>query len=134
MKKKWDIKAINKLKNKGLKITGDEGYIPSEPIGIVYIKSVLDRLKLLYVVEYKFHEYRKWRFDLYLIAFKIAIEYEGVFSEKSRHTTLDGYTKDCNKYNAAASMGIFVFRYTAKNYRNFEKDIKKRLTYYNINL
>ena len=48
MRNKWDIKAVNKLKKKGLKVTGDEGYVPSEPIGLVYIKSVLDNYSLLY--------------------------------------------------------------------------------------
>jgi len=126
MRNKWDIKAVNKLKKKGLKVTGDEGYVPSEPIGLVYIKSVLDNYSLLYKTEYIFHDTRKWRLDLFLPDYNIGIEYEGVFSEKSRHTTYDGYTEDCNKYNAAASMGITVFRYTAKNYKNITVDLTKK--------
>ncbi len=126
MRNKWDIKAVNKLKKKGLKVTGDEGYVPSEPIGLVYIKSVLDNYSLLYKTEYIFHDTRKWRLDLFLPDYNIGIEYEGVFSEKSRHTTYKGYTEDCNKYNAAASMGITVFRYTAKNYKNITVDLTKK--------
>jgi hypothetical protein len=74
--------------------------------------------------EYKFHEKRKWRFDWCIENLKVAFEYEGIFSEKSRHTNRQGYSKDTEKYNAAASLGWRVFRYTAMNYKNLENDLK----------
>src|SRR5690606_22230578 len=66
--------------------------------------------------EYKFHPDRKWRFDWAIPALKIAVEYEGIFSEKSRHTTINGYCGDIKKYNAAQACGWRVVRVTAKDY------------------
>ena len=72
-----------------------------------------------FVAEYAFDANRRWRFDFAVPAIKIAIEYEGIMVDatggKSRHTTADGYTADCEKYNAAAIAGWIVLRYTAKN-------------------
>jgi hypothetical protein len=79
---------------------------------------------LLLQEEYKFHEKRKWRFDWCIESLKVAFEYEGIFSEQSRHTNRKGYSKDTEKYNAAASLGWRVFRYTAMNYKNLENDLK----------
>lgn len=73
--------------------------------------------------EYRFHEKRRWRFDWAIPMLKLAIEYEGIFSEKSRHTSVKGYTRDTEKYNAAAKDGWTVLRYTADNYRNCGSDI-----------
>lgn len=77
--------------------------------------------------EYVFDEEegRKYRFDYALPAHKIGIEYEGLFSEKSRHTTKTGFTNDTRKYNLAASQGWTVLRYTAINYGEMKKDILK---------
>jgi hypothetical protein len=75
--------------------------------------------------EFKFHEKRKWRFDWCIESLKVAFEYEGIFSEKSRHTNRQGYSKDTEKYNAAAALGWRVFRYTAMNYKNLENDLKE---------
>ena len=68
------------------------------------------------VAEYKFHPKRKWRFDLAVPSKKIAFEYEGVFSRKSRHVTVTGYSRDCEKYNEAALLGWQVYRFTALNF------------------
>lgn len=65
--------------------------------------------------EYRFHE-RKWRFDYVIESLKIAIEYEGIYSEKSRHTTAAGFTGDTDKYNQGATKGWRIIRFTAKNY------------------
>lgn len=74
--------------------------------------------------EYRFHPHRKWRFDWCIESLKVAFEYEGIFSEKSRHTNRKGYSKDTEKYNAAASLGWRVFRYTAMNYKSLFDDLK----------
>lgn len=66
-----------------------------------------------YEQEYKFHPTRKWRFDYAIPDKKVAIEYEGIFSVKSRHTSLKGFTNDCEKYSEAAIMGWKVIRITA---------------------
>jgi len=67
------------------------------------------------VREHRFHPVRKWCFDVAYPKHLIALEYEGIFSGngKSRHTTLTGYTKDCEKYNMAVNMGWRVYRITA---------------------
>src|SRR4030042_2050781 len=70
------------------------------------------------VKEYKFHLKRKWRFDYAFIEQKIAIEYEGIFSTKSRHLNLTGYMKDCEKYSEAAILGWRIIRITAQMLRN----------------
>lgn len=64
-----------------------------------------------YEKEYKFLQDRKFRFDYALPAHKVGIEYEGI-SGKSRHTSITGYTNDCEKYNLAQIAGWKVLRYT----------------------
>ena len=78
-----------------------------------------------YTQEYKFSSERKFRFDLAIRDIKVGVEYEGLFSAKSRHTNVYGYSTDCTKYNLAQCEGWKVLRYTSANYREFYKDIKK---------
>jgi very-short-patch-repair endonuclease len=73
------------------------------------------------------HPVRKWRFDFAVPDKKIAIEYEGLMSEKSGHTTLKGYTKDTEKYNAAQALGWTVIRFTVKNYKTVLKELEKHI-------
>lgn len=87
------------------------------------IKLILQLLKIDFVAEYKFHETRKWRFDIAIPSMKVAIEYEGIMSRKSRHTTITGYSKDCDKYNAATIAGWRVLRYNALNYKSVGEDM-----------
>ena len=68
--------------------------------------------------EFRFHARRKWRFDFAWPELKIACEYEGLFSRKSGHTTISGYTADLEKYNAAALDGWAVYRFMAHNVRD----------------
>lgn len=58
---------------------------------------------------------RKFRFDYCDLNLKIAIEYEGIISEKSRHTNVKGYTNDCIKYNLAQLNDFIILRFTALN-------------------
>lgn len=87
------------------------------------LKSLFGNDELL--KEYQFHPTRKWRFDFALINIKVAIEYEGIFRGKSGHTTHGGFIKDTQKYNAAATMGWRVLRYTANNYKEVHSDLKQ---------
>ncbi len=77
--------------------------------------------------EVKFHEERRWRFDYVVRSseIKVAIEYEGLFSEKSRHTTVSGYSGDTDKYREAAKDGYIVQRYTAMNYKKVLRDLEE---------
>lgn len=139
----WSDKDLQNLKNKGLNVvdnhipkTGDTTTIKPK-IKIVKrsiekdtICSILDKYKLTkliddYVSEHKFDEVRRFRFDWAIPSLKIGIEFEGLISEKSRHTTIKGYSGDCSKYNYAACSGWVVLRYTVINYLELEKDLMK---------
>lgn len=88
------------------------------------MELVLKLMGVNYESEYPFHPTRKWRFDWAIPDKKIGIEYEGVFSEKSRHTTKGGYTADVEKYREAAKLGWTVLRYTNKDYVRLTDDLK----------
>lgn len=75
--------------------------------------------------EYRFHGVRRWRFDYAAPDVMVAVEYEGIMSGKSRHTTFTGYSGDSEKYNAAAGLGWKVYRYTALTYENIIDDLNK---------
>ena len=94
-----------------------------EALPLREIKLVLQLMKVDFIAEHRFHETRQWRFDIAIPAMKIAIEYEGIMSRKSRHTTVTGYTKDCEKYNAATIAGWRVLRYNAINYKSLGDDL-----------
>lgn len=136
MNNRWTIKDIER---KGLVIAGN-GFNPKKPPvikipkaqkrdskEIAHIKSVLSDLEIEFVCELVFAPGRKYRFDIALLSERIAIEYEGIISEKSRHTTLTGFSNDCSKYNLAQRCGWDVLRYTALNYLDFEIDLKELL-------
>lgn len=84
--------------------------------------------------EYYFHPTRRWRFDFEIESLMVAIEYNGIMSEKSRHTTISGYSGDMDKLNAAQQLGYTVFQYTPLNYKNVLRDMDQRLLYYTRNL
>lgn len=79
-----------------------------------------------YKKEFAFAEGRRYRFDFYLPEQLCGIEYEGVYvseGEHSGHTNMNGYAKDCEKYNLAQILGYKVLRYTNKNYHNLGSDL-----------
>lgn len=100
-----------------------------DPEGLAFIKNHLSILKIPYETETKFHSKRKFRFDISFQtkSLKIAVEYEGLMSKKSGHTTVLGYTSDCTKYNLAQIDGWCVLRYTTINYKDFVTDLKNIL-------
>jgi hypothetical protein len=123
--KPWTSADITKLQNKGVKVAGTfEAFIPI-PKGKQNIEEVLTRNNIPFIQEYKFDKKRKFKADYYIESLATIVEYEGVFSDKSRHTTEIGYSNDCTKYNLAATNGLIVLRYTAYNYDQFEQDILK---------
>lgn len=77
--------------------------------------------------EFKFHPVRRFRFDRAIPKHMIAIEWEGIFSRKSGHTTALGYTSNTEKYNLAHSMGWTVLRYTALNKHQMIDDVRNLL-------
>lgn len=92
--------------------------------GLLHIKSVLQKLNIPYIEELKFCKTRRFRFDIAIPIINLAVEFEGIMAGKSRHTTVTGYTKDCEKYNLAICEGWSVLRYTIMNYTQVENDIK----------
>lgn len=128
----WNKAILAKLEKEG-KIKSIT--IPAEPKNKIqipkeigkyklHIISVLERSGLKFVSELKFDEVRGFRFDWAVPDLKLAIEYEGIFSDKSGHTTVTGYKKDCQKYNLATLQGWRLLRYTAANYLDFENDLQ----------
>lgn len=93
------------------------------------LEAIIQELNHQVIPEYRFNSQRRFRFDYFIPVSGItggglAVEYEGIFSGKSRHTSLKGYSKDCEKYNLALTMGIPVLRFTALQLKDPEK-IKK---------
>lgn len=87
------------------------------------LKQFQSAYNISYTKEHKFHPTRKWRFDYALESINIAIEYEGIYASKSRHTTFAGYSADVEKYNNAVLLGWSVLRYTANNYKSITQDL-----------
>jgi hypothetical protein len=103
-------RALKRLKSKKVKIPKKEARQLSE------IKMWLKAFGIDFTPELMFAKPRRFRFDIAIPSRMIAIEYEGIFCEKSRHTTVTGYSKDAEKYNLAVSLGWKVYRYTSLNY------------------
>ncbi|MES2864122.1 MAG: hypothetical protein V4666_08390 [Bacteroidota bacterium] len=135
----WTKADLQKLKDKGLfiedntKVKEIEIKAPkSVKVSIekntieLYLKQMVQSgLIEEYKTEFQFTKKRKFRFDWFIPCLNLAIEYEGIMSSKSRHTTISGYTGDINKYNLALALGFKVLRYNALNYQNAYSDIEK---------
>lgn len=89
------------------------------------IEYTLKELRIPYQKEYKFLTNRKFRFDYYieLAGHRIGIEYDGLISKKSRHTTISGFSADTEKTNLAQMNGYMVLRYTALTFQQLRKDL-----------
>lgn len=131
----WTKELIKKLEKEGRIKTinippePEKKSIIPKPIGKykLHIISVLEASGAKFIPEFKFSEERNFRFDWAIPDLMLAIEYEGIFSEKSGHTTLSGYKKDVEKYNLATKLGWKILRYTADNYLDFENDLNHLL-------
>tara|TARA_R110002020_G_scaffold475930_3_gene714631 strand:+ start:7069 stop:7398 length:330 start_codon:yes stop_codon:yes gene_type:complete len=62
--------------------------------------------------EYKFLDYRRFRFDFAWPEEFIAVEIEGGTWNAGRHSRGAGFQKDCEKYNIATREGWKVYRFT----------------------
>lgn len=135
---RWTETDLNNLKNKGYKVDDKQKQAKPKKIKKISVEKktidlVLSKLKEKgdiddYVTEYRFDTVRRFRFDWAILSLKIAVEYEGIMSKKSRHTTITGYSKDIEKYNLAAKQGWVVLRYTALNYLDIENDLNHLIT------
>ena len=104
----------NDLKRGNFKIVGN--IQPRTESGLeAVLASHMTAIGLDFEREHRFHPVRRWRFDFALVKYRIGIEAEGLQgnpNKKSRHTTISGYGKDCEKYNEAALLGWTVLRFT----------------------
>ena len=66
------------------------------------------------VAELRFHPVRRWRMDYAWPNSMVALELDGGTWARGRHTRGAGYRGDCEKLNAAASLGWVVYRVTAE--------------------
>jgi len=73
--------------------------------------------------EFRFHKERKWRSDYALPGLFVLIEYEGIYSEFSEHTSIKGFNRNLEKYNAATIAGWKVLRYSNANYKDVLRDL-----------
>jgi very-short-patch-repair endonuclease len=72
--------------------------------------------------EHKFHDVRRWRFDLAHPAHMLAVEVEGFApgGMAGRHQRPAGFNADCEKYAEAVIAGWRVMRVTTKQVRSGE--------------
>ena len=99
---------------------------------ITTLKVCLSAMQIPYESEYRFHATRKWRFDLAIPALKIGIEYQGHGSTGKTghiggHASITGMSGDCEKSNAAQSLGWIVLAFTALHFSDKERK-KHKLT------
>lgn len=78
--------------------------------------------------EYNFNPIRRWRSDWCVEELRILVEYEGLMSEKSRHTTHQGFSGDAEKYNSAQALGWTVLRFSALTYTTVIEVLNKTVT------
>ena len=64
--------------------------------------------------EFVFHPTRKWRFDVCWPEVLFYVELEGGVYSGGRHVRGSGYTKDCEKYNAAVMLSWTGLRFTTE--------------------
>jgi hypothetical protein len=67
---------------------------------------------------------RRFKADFAFPELRLLIEYHGLNSEKSGHTTITGFSKDTDKANYAAQLGYHTMSYTILNYTNLIQDVE----------
>jgi|SRR5690606_7240513 len=138
--KRWTIEDVEKLAGSG-KVKLNEGFFPEKkkpktsalpksefqktPEGLSHIDMILYVKQIDFVKEYEFVPDRKFRADRYVPSLNLLIEYEGIYSEKSRHTFFKGYSTDADKYNLATVHGYRLLRFTSDNYKSFYDLLEK---------
>ena len=71
-------------------------------------------------IEYRFHPVRRWRFDGAWPDKLLAFEVHGGVWTGGRHVRGNGFTKDCEKYTAAAKLGWRILHFTAEHVNSGE--------------
>ena len=78
----------------------------------VFTFYVRQKLGVECVREYRFYPSRMWRFAYAIPALRIAIEIDGGIWIQGRHNRASGYIGDMEKFNAAATLGWVVLKFT----------------------
>lgn len=88
---------------------------------------ILEDFKMNCILEYKFHDTRKWRIDIFIPDLKVAIELEGGVYTHGRHTRPKGFLADIEKYNKISILGLKLLRYAhvEHTYNDILKDLKE---------
>tara|TARA_R110002012_G_scaffold18762_2_gene68569 strand:+ start:679 stop:1083 length:405 start_codon:yes stop_codon:yes gene_type:complete len=88
---------------------------------------ILEDFKMNCILEYKFHDTRKWRIDIFIPDLKVAIELEGGVYTYGRHTRPKGFLADIEKYNKISILGLKLLRYAhvEHTYNDILKDLKE---------
>ena len=86
---------------------------------------LLNKICKGWVVEYKFHPTRKWRFDFANPELKIACEQDGGCFIKGRHSRGVGQLKDMEKFNEAVMLGWKVLHYPPEKLMQAVIDVKQ---------
>jgi very-short-patch-repair endonuclease len=68
--------------------------------------------------EYRFHPFRKWRFDGAWPDRMVAVEIDGGYFVQGRHSRGAGQIADNEKINVAQSLGWRVYRFTPQQVKS----------------
>ena len=79
--------------------------------------------KFRFVTEHKFHDKRKFRFDIAFLPEKVAVELDGAVFTQGRHTRGKGFIQDCVKKNLAAELGWVVLVYPVKTLNDNPQEV-----------
>ena len=90
---------------------GDRGLVSN--LELLLLAQLKEKGITGYMMEYRFHPTRRWRFDFAFERIKLAVEVEGGTWSGGRHTTGSGFEKDCEKYAEALILGWRVLRVTS---------------------
>ena len=91
---------------------GQRGGVVSN-LELLMIEQLREKKITGYMMEFRFHPTRRWRFDFAFEKIKLAVEVEGGTWSGGRHTTGSGFEKDCEKYAEALILGWRVLRLTS---------------------
>ena len=129
----WTMADIEKLTSGKLRseaITSKPVDIKSkQPLKLVpdypgMIAAALKVLGINCIREYKFLHDRRFRFDIAIPEYHLAIEFEGGTFATGGHSRGKGYAKDTKKYNLANMNGWKLLRYSTDDVRGLMWEYK----------